>query len=612
MVSVSARVLVALSFALAMGIPTGISSGEGENSESPDIRKFDEHFIEPGKDLTPWMFVPQDNIQFLSTESNPGYLKIQPGETGQDVKGILEEPIRLDKYPAPLEFQIGFLQDQRDQSNLKGQANYAFGLNLVVTFSQPETWPKDRTQPPPDARSVQLFVVHLGNIGEGYIPAVPLVRRSELNWGDPSPEVYLLYGRGDLHPDLNGDWRMAYAWVGPDSRTFPNYAGAGKEGGPSDHFVRFKACFHSPGALELGFGSGFTRGWRTCYVDLSRHGSVTGIWEIGPIISADRWIPDQLASDLEIDKAPAWLESLKYRYQGPDAEYDPNTLEPFKTLFEVDPPQPNRPYYVDYAVFLSPGNIEHYSEDFDIPGYASVSKFHIEGNVYPNPYVKEGYLTFTGLGNNGGWAICPATMDRLDFIKGRKPPFEIEISVIPPTSDEAWNLWWNIGLEDTEGKNYYTWQPTFKNIPGVGFKYLNTWLNDPKQYQLKPGSEYRTDAAYQVDPTYPMDPSRQIASPITPTFEEDPIHPAEGEPLFWLLQALDDHRVRVGYKLEKEDPWTFSSEFDTTVLFGKIGRFGYPALVSYQLGEEEMPVGNYPGFQHFYLDYIHYRYALSE
>ena len=577
-----------------------------------DIGELTEHFIEPGADLSPWMFVPENNIQTLSTKSNPGYLKIHEAGKGQDVKGILEKPIRIDDYPLPWEFQLGFLQDMKDQSNTFGQANYAFGLNVVVTFSDPKTWPKDRTQTPPDARSVQLLVVHLGNVGEGYIPAVPLVRRSELNWGDPSPEVYLLYGRGDLHPDLVGNWKMPYSWVGPDSPSAPNLAGAGKEGGPADHLVRFQVSVNGPTSLTFGFGSGSTRGWRTCGIGTGEHGPITGIWEIGPIISADRWISDVLADELDINEPPGWLQSLKLRYDQPGVEQDPESLEQLESLFDVQPPHPDRPYYVDYAVFIDQGNLEHYSEEFDIPGYHSVSKFHIEGNILPNPYVRRGYLTLTAMGNKGGWAICPATSDRLNFVTGRKPPFEVEISMIPPSSDQAWNLWWNIGLENVAGDEYYTWQPTFKNIPGVGFKYLNTWLNNPRQYKIKAGSESKTDARYQVDPTYPMDPDRQVASLITPTFAEDPQHPADGEPIFWILQAMDDHRVRVGYKLKKEDPWIFSSEFDTTDLFGKIGRFGYPALVCYQLGQDDMGVGNYPDYQQYYLDYIRFRFALSE
>ncbi len=577
-----------------------------------DIEVFSNHFIEPGADLSPWMFVPGDNIRSLSTRSNPGYVRIQQDGKGRDVKGILEDPIRLDEYPVPWEFQVGFLQDLRDQSNTFGQANYAFGMNVVVTFSDPSTWPEDRTQVPPDARSVQLLVVHLGNVGEGYIPAVPLVRRSALNWGDPSPEAYLLYGRGDLHPDLMGNWEMPYAWVGPDSRTSPNYAGAGKEGGPADHMVRFQLVVNNTSSLMLGFGSGFTRGWRHTVVSTSEYGPITGIWEIGPIISADDWISTELASELEINKAPAWMESLKLRAQQPGAEFEPEMFEPFETLFDVQAPHPDRPYYIDYVVFREQANIEHFSEDFDIPGYHSVSKFHIEGNVFPNPYVRSGYLTCTAWGNRGGWAVCPATTDRLDFSEGRKPPFEVEVGVIPPSRDEAWNLWWNIGLEETQNKDYYTWQPTLKNIPGVGFKYNNTWLNNPRQHKVREGSESRKDARYQLDPSYPMDPDRQIASLITPEFDQDPVHPADGEPFYWIIQAMDEYRVRVGYRLKKDEPWVFSGIFNTRDLFGKIGRFGYPALVCYQLGQDDLGVGNYPGFQNYYIDYIHYRFSLSE
>ncbi len=81
---------------------------------------------------------------------------------------------------------------------------------------------RDRTQPGGDLlRSVdvaqrphaaaaavaglQLFVVHLGNVGEIYRQGVPQVKATPLNQFDPSPEVFLVYGRGDLWP---GDQRQ--------------------------------------------------------------------------------------------------------------------------------------------------------------------------------------------------------------------------------------------------------------------------------------------------------------------------------------------------------------------------------------------------------------------
>lgn len=578
-------------------------------SPEKDIRELSEHFIEPGEDYSPWMFVPEENIRSLSTKSNPGFAKIVENGKGQDVKGILEHPIAFDDYPVPWEFQVGFFQDWAAQVMVEGQSNYAFGLNLVVTFSDPSTWPKDRLTPPPDARSVQLFVVHLGNIGENYRPGHPLLRRSELNYNDPSPEVYLLYGRGDLDPSLNGNWKMPYAWVGPE----PNFSGAGKMSGPADHIIRFRVRLNGPSSFEIGMGAGVVRGWRTRVINTGDMGPISGIWEIGPIISCDDWIADELADELKLEELPAWVKSLDFRYNTKWAEQDPEILEPLKKLFEVTPPNPGGPHYLDYCLFFEAGNIEHFSEDFDIPGFFFDSKFYIEGNSFADSINRTGYLTVTGMGNNGGWAVCPATSpDVIDFVTGKKPPFEMEVCFIPPTSDRAWNLWWNVGLWDEPREKYYTWQPTLKNIPGVGFKFLNTWVNDPMGFEPDPDGEVRTDPDYQIDPAYPLSKDKPIVTRIETRFKDDLPLPEKEGPIYWILQVVDDHHVRVGYKLAKGDPWIFSSTFDTADLFGKIGRFGYPALVSYQLGQEDMGVGNYPEYMQFHIDYIHFRYSLSE
>jgi hypothetical protein len=578
-------------------------------SQNKDIRDLTNHFIDPGADPSPWRFVPQENISSLSTKSNPGFVKITENGKREDIKGILDHPIAMDDYELPWEFQLGFFQDWSAQVMTDDQYNYAFGLNLVVTFSDPSTWPEDRSTPPPDAKSVQLFVVHLGNIGENYRTGHPLIRRSELNYNDPSPEVYLLYGRGDLDESANGNWKMAYTWVGPE----PNHSGAGKMSGPADHIIRFRVRFHSPTSLEIGMGGGTVRGWRSRTIGTGELGPITGIWEIGPIISLDDWIADELANELGLEERPPWLTSLKYRYRTPWAEQEEETLQPLDELFEVKAPDPEGPYYIDYCLFFNAGDIEHFSEDFDIPGFFFDSKFHIEGNSYADTINKTGYLTVTGMGNHGGWAICPAADSNLiDFVTGREPPFEMEVAFIPPSSDRAWNLWWNIGLWDHEREKYYTWQPTLKNIPGIGLKYLNVWINDPKAFEIETNEEARTDPDYQKDPAYPLSKKNPIPTQIETRFNEDLPLPDEGNPIYWIIQTMDDHRVRVGYRLSRENPWVFSSIFDTSNLFGPIGRFGYPALVSYQLGQDDMGVGNYPEYMQFHFDYIHFRYGLSE
>ena len=119
-----------------------------------DIRKYSQHFNVPGEDTSPWVFVPEGNVKEVSTTHSPGLVTVWEAGKGEEIKGILEEPIRLDSFEGPWEFQLAYSQNF---SALAGLTTQAIGLNVVVTFSDPSTWPADRTEMPADARSVQLF-----------------------------------------------------------------------------------------------------------------------------------------------------------------------------------------------------------------------------------------------------------------------------------------------------------------------------------------------------------------------------------------------------------------------------------------------------------------------
>src|SRR3990172_961963 len=66
-----------------------------------DIRSLSQHFIDPKGDLSPWVFNPKENIEILSATRHPGLLMIDDRDTGEDIKGILKEPIRIEDYPLP-------------------------------------------------------------------------------------------------------------------------------------------------------------------------------------------------------------------------------------------------------------------------------------------------------------------------------------------------------------------------------------------------------------------------------------------------------------------------------------------------------------------------------
>ena len=128
---------------------------ESESSKHrPDIRKLSQHFVNT-KSSESWHFEPKSNIEEISLSEHRGLVTIREAGKGQDIKGLLKSPIRLNEYPAPWEFHLGILQNHLGQKGLsEKQINYAIGLNLAVTFSDPKTWPKDRSMPPADLKSL--------------------------------------------------------------------------------------------------------------------------------------------------------------------------------------------------------------------------------------------------------------------------------------------------------------------------------------------------------------------------------------------------------------------------------------------------------------------------
>ena len=141
---------------ILIGVSTGYAQGQMGPGNQKDIRKLSQHFLDP-KDSSPWIFGPQNNIKSVSLTEHPGFATIWHGAEGKDIKGVLNDPIKIDDYPLPWEFHLGV----GSRGTQSAEFNWAIGLNLVLTFSDPSTWPKDRTQLPPDTHSFQLLVSHL-------------------------------------------------------------------------------------------------------------------------------------------------------------------------------------------------------------------------------------------------------------------------------------------------------------------------------------------------------------------------------------------------------------------------------------------------------------------
>jgi hypothetical protein len=557
-----------------------------------DIRALSQHFLDRHGNTAPWIFVPKENIASLSTAEHPGVVTIWEAGRGKDVKGLLDKPIRIADYPLPWEFHLGLVQNYQAMKGIsERQINYAIGLNVAVTFSDPATWPKDRTQLPPQTRSLQLFVVHLGNVGENYRQGVPQVKATPLNQLDPSPEVYLVYGRGNLGPEINGNWKMNYTWLGGEGSISGSTV---KIGGPANSIVRFRASLLGPTSLQVGVGFGQDAGWRIRTIDVSRFGKITGIWEIGPIFSLDRWIPDVLAKELGIASRPEWFKSFKERLRlvGPPSATGGPLLKTLDQNFQIEPPDPKFEYFVDYAVFYGngPENFDHLSDEFNVPGFLADQKWYIEGNGMAETYSHPGNLTVTLLGMNGAWAMCPILSgDGVDLAR-HKPPIEFEVAFTAPDDSLPWNLWWTFNLFDHSGKSLgQGWNPGIQNIPGRGRRYINAFAADPTKFAKSGLMNIEFD-------------------------QELPRSLLTARPLCMLVQVLDASHVRVGFKARAADAWRFSKTLDTQAVFGtSISKIGYPCLASFQgsAGQKGWGVGNYPAYQQFLIDYIRFRSASS-
>jgi hypothetical protein len=554
---------------LTLSLPLSAQQAAGANAN--DIRKLSQDFTQTSGDIDPWIFYPQSNIQSLSTSDHRGLLTIRDAGKGQDIKGVLKDPIPMGQYPLPWEFQLGFLQPESKAGD--AQTNYAIGLNLAVTFSDPSTWPKDRTQVPTDTHSLQLFVARIGNYGEIYRTGIPQLRFGNLNYGDPSPEAYMLYGRGDLAPNVTGDWKIPYIWLGyqpPEPGQFgaafgwswEKYGGPAEQGGLQD--IRFRVRVLSPTKLEVGFGYGYMRGWRMRTIDVSRFGKITGIWQIGPIVSLDRWMADDLAPKLNIYPTPV-----------------------------LDPPNPgSRTYSIDYMHFFGEGpeNFEQLSDDFNVPGVPADSKFFIEDDVMAETWSHPGYLTLTSSGKSDGWALCPMVAGEMTAglayieLSKFKPPMEFEMAFEVPDDSIPWSFFHSLSLTD-EKNNVHNWSPGMQNIPGKGRIYINE----------SPVNAFETRQSTDINVVFK-----------TPIPQSVLTH----KPLRMLLQIIDEHHLRVGFKGEEAAPWYWSEVFDTSNLFGKIMKYQLPCLVSYIL--DGSGVGNYPHPQQLMIDYIHYRYGQTK
>ena len=535
-------------------------------SQTRDIRMLSQHFTDPAGNYAPWIFVPQENIKEVSTAEHPGLVAVWEAGKGNDVKGILTDPIRIGDYPLPWEYQLSLMKnfDVAAGVGSRSQINFAMGLNVAVTFSDPATWPADRTQMPPDTRTIQLLVVHLGSTGEA---GVGLPQYTD----QPMPETYFVWGRGDLGYTAMGDWKIPHVTVMDGSR----YAG------PASDRLFFRCQLTSPTTLSIGIKFDAAHGWNMRPVDLAQYGAITGIWEVGPVFSCDRWIPDVFCRSIGLERGP---HPLNLGGTG-----DPATYSPPKAWVNVNTPAPEAPrpdyeYYVDYGVFFgsTPIPFEQYSDEFNIPGYMAQWQIQPQCTV-ADTFSHPGQLAFTLLGPGAGTGFGPVGGGSLS-LKDYPPPWEIELCFTPP-ENQPWNFWMNWWVEDKDGKNVGSWQPGFKFNPAT----------DP----------------------HPLYTNLALADESTATTFHvafDPAIPPEilsARPLFLLLQVIDATHVRVGVKGGESDAWFFSKPFDCEpVLNGPMTLLGQHCWSTISGRRWGAPKGT-PAFQTYLIDYVRYRYGLT-
>jgi hypothetical protein len=530
---------------LAAGLSLGIDRAHGA-----DISELNQHFNDPGKSIAPWRFVPKSNVKEFSTEEHPGLATIYEAGRGQDVKGILEQPIKIGDYRLPWEFQTSLVQSFNLTAGVgvKTQVNAAVGLNVVVTFSDPSTWPRDRSKRPPKTHEFQLLDVHLGSTGEA---GVGLPQFST----EPHPETYLVWGRGDLGNTVMGDWRIPYVWIGDGAK----YAG------PASPQLFFRCVVLSPTVLAVGVKFEASHGWNMRTIDCSEYGKITGIWEIGPIISADRWIPDVLCRNLPQVKGPHPL----FLGNGPSQMTTVHAPKP-------EPPNPAYEYYVDYCVFFgsSPRPFEKFSDDFNILGYLGQWQVQ-EQCTLMDTHSYPGYLMLKLLGPGLGTGFGPAGGSSLK-LSDYPPPWEIETRLIAPDDTVPWNYWMNFIVFDKAGRQRGMWTPGIENDPKA------------KRHRPYPGATFNLRFAHDV-------PDAVLAH----------------KPLDLLIQCLDASHVRLGFRASSKDRWHLSDIYDTKKELGfEIGEFGMHCW-STTTGRMYGAGPGAPMYQKFLIDYVHYRYGIT-
>ena len=209
----------------------------------------------------------------------------------------------------------------------------------------------------------------------------------------------------------------------------------------------FVACCSARRELPVGIKFDASHGWNMRTIDCSEYGTITGVWEIGPIISADRWIPDVLCRNLPQVKGPHPLFLGEGDPRALPADDDPRRA----------PRSPSRPTRSTSTTSTtasssapSPDRSKQFSDEFNILGY--LGRWQVQEQcTLMDTHSHPGHLMLKLLGPGLGTGFGPAGGSSLK-LADYPPPWEIETSFIAPDDSIPWNYWMNFIVLDTTGQ----------------------------------------------------------------------------------------------------------------------------------------------------------------
>ena len=486
-------------------------------ADTGDIRKFSDHF-EPGKPRR-YTFEASDDV-LISADEHPGLLTMYHSGKDEEIRGILDQSINLTDYPPPWECEMDVMHSFWTKTSYKIQINMAIGMNVELTFSDPSTWPEDRTKRPPDTHSFRVYFVHIGSA-----------------WPDGLKEEFLVWGDCDdpeAYPHFQGDWDADVRIV--------SYEGKGV--GPSKTHYYPTCIINSPTLVSFLLrydqqNSPYIRR----DVDVSRYGKITGVWNIGPIIASQSWIRERWPEGRPVPRdAEAYFGFVDFRHK---------------------PPFPT---------------IEHFTKDFEHPGFIGRFSTEYHGHI-AETWSHPGYLTITLAGGNNLPGSNFAPGDPIS-LKHYQPPWEVEMSLIPPSDDYPWSIVQGFGPRDKDGR-VRPWHPGVANFPGKGHVVGNVQIGR---------SSGRNNWDTYVDASF------------GPHFTEDlPEEIFQHGRVYLLTRILSTRHLQMGVKGRPDDPWLLTPVWECPYEIETM----WDHSLSYQTGKGA------PANQQYRIDYLHYRQGIK-